>query len=73
VLPVTAFVHAAGQGPHIHVSDWLVFVLVMIGASTVTASMGRPGFPAGRGEARLTGKVYLAVAGILPAARPAIV
>jgi ABC-2 type transport system permease protein len=40
VLPVTAFVHAAGQGPHIHVSNWLVFALVMIGSSTVTASMG---------------------------------
>jgi len=40
VLPVTVFVHAAGQGPHIHVSNWLVFVLVMIGSSTVTASMG---------------------------------
>ncbi len=39
VLPVTYFVHAAGQGPHIHVSNWLVFVLVMIGASTMTASM----------------------------------
>ena len=40
VLPVTVFVHAAGQGPHIHVSNWLVFVLVMIGSSTVTAAMG---------------------------------
>jgi ABC-2 type transport system permease protein len=40
VLPVTYFVHAAGQGPHIHVSNWLVFVLVMIGASTMTAAMG---------------------------------
>ncbi len=40
VLPVTVFVHAAGQGPHIHVSNWLVFVLVMIGSSTVTATMG---------------------------------
>ena len=40
VLPVTLFVHAAGQGPHIHVSNWLVFVLVMIGSSTVTATMG---------------------------------
>jgi len=40
VLPVTYFVHAAGQGPHIHVSNWLVFVLVMIGASTMTATMG---------------------------------
>jgi ABC-2 type transport system permease protein len=40
VLPVTYFVHAAGQGPHIHVSDWPLFVAVMIGASTVTAAMG---------------------------------
>jgi ABC-2 type transport system permease protein len=39
VLPVTYFVHAAGQGPHIHVSNWLIFALVMIGASTVTATM----------------------------------
>jgi ABC-type multidrug transport system permease subunit len=40
VLPVTYFVHAAGQGPHIHVSNWPVFALVMIGASFLTASMG---------------------------------
>ena len=40
VLPVALFVHAAGQGPHIHVANWLVLVLVMIGSSTVTAAMG---------------------------------
>jgi ABC-2 type transport system permease protein len=40
VLPVTLFVHAAGQGPHIHVSNWVLFALVMIGSSTVTAAMG---------------------------------
>ncbi|HZR51318.1 MAG TPA: ABC transporter permease [Streptosporangiaceae bacterium] len=40
VLLVTLFVHAADQGPHIHVANWLMLVLVMIGSSTVTAAMG---------------------------------
>ncbi|HEY6789368.1 MAG TPA: ABC transporter permease, partial [Trebonia sp.] len=40
VLPVTAFVHAAGQGPHIHVDNWALFALIMVASSTVTASMG---------------------------------
>src|ERR1700761_4159861 len=40
VLPVTYFVHAAGQGPHIHVYNWFLFIVVMVFASTMTAAMG---------------------------------
>ncbi|HEX4829833.1 MAG TPA: ABC transporter permease [Trebonia sp.] len=40
VLPVTYFVHAAGQGPHIHVYNWFLFIVVMVFASTLTAAMG---------------------------------
>ena len=40
VLPVTLFVHAAGQGPHIHVYNWFLFIVVMVASSTVTAAMG---------------------------------
>jgi ABC-type multidrug transport system permease subunit len=40
VLPVTAFVHAAGQGPSLHVSNWALFALMMVASSTLTAAMG---------------------------------
>ncbi|HEY0935730.1 MAG TPA: hypothetical protein VGD91_18550 [Trebonia sp.] len=31
---------APGQGPHIHVTNWFLLVLVMVAASTLTASLG---------------------------------
>jgi len=40
VFPVVYWVHAPGQGPHIHVSNWFLLLVVMVFASTLTASMG---------------------------------
>jgi ABC-2 type transport system permease protein len=40
VFPVVYWVHAPGQGPHIHVSNWFLLIVVMIFAATLTASMG---------------------------------
>jgi ABC-2 type transport system permease protein len=40
VFPVVYWVHAPGQGPHIHVSNWFLLAVVMVFASTLTASMG---------------------------------
>ena len=40
VFPVAAFVHAPGQAPSIHVTNWFLFALIMVSASTVTATLG---------------------------------
>jgi ABC-2 type transport system permease protein len=40
VFPVVYWVHAPGQGPHVHVSNWLLLAVVMIFSSTLTASLG---------------------------------
>jgi ABC-2 type transport system permease protein len=40
VFPVVYWVHAPGEGPHIHVSDWFLLAVVMIFAATLTASLG---------------------------------
>jgi ABC-2 type transport system permease protein len=40
VFPVVYWVHAPGQGPHIHVSNWFLLIVVMVFAATLTASMG---------------------------------
>jgi ABC-2 type transport system permease protein len=40
VFPVVYWVHAPGQGPHIHVSNWFLLIVVMVFASTLTASLG---------------------------------
>jgi len=40
VFPVVYWVHAPGQGPHIHVTNWFLLAAVMVFASTLTASMG---------------------------------
>src|SRR5215472_4592397 len=40
VFPVVYWVHAPGQGPHIHVTNWFLLLVVMVFASTLTASMG---------------------------------
>jgi ABC-2 type transport system permease protein len=40
VFPAVYWVHAPGQGPHIHVTNWFLLVLVMVAASTLTASLG---------------------------------
>jgi ABC-2 type transport system permease protein len=40
VFPVVYWVHAPGQGPHIHVSNWFLLVVVMVFAASLTASLG---------------------------------
>jgi ABC-type multidrug transport system permease subunit len=40
VFPIVLFVHAAGQAPHVHVTNWFLFGLIMVAASTLTASLG---------------------------------
>jgi ABC-type multidrug transport system permease subunit len=40
VFPIVLLVHAAGQAPSVHVTNWLLFALIMVASSTVTASLG---------------------------------
>ena len=40
VFPVVYWVHAPGQGPHVEVTNWFLLAVVMVFASTLTASMG---------------------------------
>ena len=40
VFPVVLLVHAAGQAPHVHVTNWFLFALIMVSAATLTASLG---------------------------------
>jgi ABC-2 type transport system permease protein len=40
VFPAVYWVHAAGQGPHVHVSNWFLLIVIMLAASALTASLG---------------------------------
>jgi ABC-2 type transport system permease protein len=40
VFPVVYWVHAPGEGPHVHVANWLLLAVVMLFSSTLTASLG---------------------------------
>jgi ABC-type multidrug transport system permease subunit len=40
VFPVVLFVHAAGQAPHVHVTNWFLLALIMVSGATLTASLG---------------------------------
>jgi ABC-2 type transport system permease protein len=40
VFPIVLFVHAAGQAPHVHVTNWAILALVMIFGATMTSSLG---------------------------------
>lgn len=40
VFPIVLFLHAEGQGPEVQVSDWPVFVAVMVLAAVLAASLG---------------------------------
>lgn len=40
VFPVVYWVHAPGQGPHVHVTNWFLLALVMVAAAALTASLG---------------------------------
>ncbi len=40
VFPIVLLVHASGQAPHVHVTNWALFVLILLAASFLTASLG---------------------------------
>jgi ABC-2 type transport system permease protein len=40
VFPIVLIVHAAGQAPHVHVTNWLLLAFILITASLLTASLG---------------------------------
>jgi ABC-2 type transport system permease protein len=40
VFPIVLVVHAAGQAPHVHVTNWLLLALILVTASLLTASLG---------------------------------
>ena len=40
VFPIVLFVHAAGQAPHVHVTNWALFIFILVAASLLTASLG---------------------------------
>jgi ABC-2 type transport system permease protein len=40
VFPIVLVVHAAGQAPHVHVTNWPLLVLILATASLLTAALG---------------------------------
>jgi len=40
VFPIVLVVHAAGQAPHVHVTNWLLLAVILVAASLLTASLG---------------------------------
>jgi ABC-type polysaccharide/polyol phosphate export permease len=40
VFPIVLLVHAEGQAPHVHVTNWLLLAVILITASLLTASLG---------------------------------
>ncbi len=40
VFPIVLLVHAPGQAPHVDVTNWFLFALIMVASSTVTAALG---------------------------------
>jgi ABC-type multidrug transport system permease subunit len=40
VFPIVLFVHAAGQAPHVRVTNWALFALILVFASLLTSSLG---------------------------------
>jgi ABC-2 type transport system permease protein len=40
VFPIVLLVHAAGQAPHVHVTNWALFILILAFASLLTSSLG---------------------------------
>jgi ABC-2 type transport system permease protein len=40
VFPIVLLVHAPGQAPHVHVTNWFLFGFIMVAASTMTATLG---------------------------------
>ena len=40
VFPIVLLVHASGQAPHVDVTNWALFALILVFASLLTASLG---------------------------------
>jgi ABC-2 type transport system permease protein len=40
VFPIVLFVHAAGQAPHVHVTNWALLIVILAFASLLTSSLG---------------------------------
>jgi ABC-2 type transport system permease protein len=40
VFPIVLVVHAAGQAPHVHVTNWPMLVSILVTASLLTAALG---------------------------------
>jgi ABC-2 type transport system permease protein len=40
VFPIVLVVHAAGQAPHVHVTNWLLLAVILVTASLLTAALG---------------------------------
>ena len=40
VFPIVLFVHAAGQAPHVHVTNWALFAVILVFASLLTSALG---------------------------------
>ena len=40
VFPIVLLVHAPGQAPHVHVTNWALFVFILVIASLLTSSLG---------------------------------
>ena len=40
VFPIVLVVHAAGQAPHVHVTNWLLLALILVTASLLTSALG---------------------------------
>jgi ABC-2 type transport system permease protein len=40
VFPIVVLVHAAGQAPHVHVTNWLLLAVILVTASLLSAALG---------------------------------
>ena len=40
VFPVVYFVHAAGEAPHVHVTNWFLLAVIMVFSAALTAALG---------------------------------
>jgi ABC-type multidrug transport system permease subunit len=40
VFPIVLLVHAPGQAPHVHVTNWFLFIFILVTASLLTSSLG---------------------------------
>ena len=40
VFPIVLFVHASGQAPHVNVTNWALFAVILVFASLLTSALG---------------------------------